>query len=114
MGVKVTTDRARVAARIKAGAEHMIQMVAEGALTDCNEYCRIDQGQLKESSETASDVKAGVLVWDTAYARRVYYTGTPSKQPNENASLLWCEVAHDAHGQDWQKRAQDSFVKGMG
>ena len=50
----------------------------------------------------------------TKYARRVYYTGTPSKQPNENASLLWCEVAHDAHGKEWNKIAQEQFEKGMG
>ena len=74
----------------------------------------MDQGQLKESSATARDIQAGTLVWDKPYARRVSYTGTPSKQPNENASLMWCETAHDAHGKEWNKIAQKQFEKGMG
>lgn len=92
----------------------MIPAVAEQALSDCNEYCRVDQGQLKESSQTASDVKAGKLAWNTPYARRVYYTGTPSKDQNPNASLMWCETAYDAHGKEWNKIAQKEFEKGMG
>lgn len=114
MSVTIKTDRARIRARINAGIASAIPAVAEQALSDCNEYCRVDQGQLKESSQTASDVKAGKLVWDMPYARRVYYTGTPSKHPNKNASLMWCEVAQDAHGKDWQKEAQKEFSMGMG
>ena len=114
MSVTIKTDRARISARIKSGIASAIPAVSEQALADCNEYCRLDQGQLRESSETASDVKSGTLVWDTPYARRVYYTGTPSKDQNSNASLMWCEVAHDAHGKEWNKIAQKEFEKGMG
>lgn len=114
MGVKVTTDRARVAARIKAGMAAMIPAVAEQALSDCNYYARKDQGTLIQSSETASDLSKGELVWDTPYAKRVYYTGTPNQDVNPNASLMWCEKAHDHFGQDWDKIAQKAFAKGMG
>lgn len=114
MAVKVTTDRARVAARIKAGTAAMIRTVSEQALSDCNYFAKRDQGTLIESSQTASDVENGLLVWDTPYARRQYYTGTPSLMENPNASILWCEEAHDHFGQEWQQIAQKSFVKGMG
>ena len=114
MSVTIKTDRARIAARINAGIASAIPAVAEQALADCNEYCRVDQGQLKESSQTASDVKEGILVWDKPYARRVYYTGTPSEDQNKNASLMWCDVARDAHGKQWNKIAQEQFEKGMG
>ena len=33
---------------------------------------------------------------------------------NPNASLMWCETAHDAHGKEWNKIAQKQFEKGMG
>ena len=41
------------------------------------------------------------ISWNTPYARRVYYTGTPSKQANPNASLMWAEKAHDTFGSEW-------------
>ena len=112
--VTVTIDRSRVAARIKAGKMAMVSAVAEQALSDCNYFAKRDQGTLIESSQTASDVENGQLVWDTPYARRQYYTGAPSLEQNPNASILWCEEAHDHFGQGWQQIAQKSFAKGMG
>ena len=112
--VTVTLDRARVKARIKAGVEKMIPAVAEQALADCNYFAKRDQGTLIESSETASDLKAGELVWNTPYAKKQYYSGTPSKDVNPNASLMWCEKAHDTYGADWEKTAQKQFEEGMG
>ena len=114
MAVKISIDRSRVAARIKAGTAAMIRTVSEQALSDCNYFAKRDQGTLIESSQTASDVENGQLVWDTPYARRQYYTGAPSLDQNSNASIMWCEVAHDAHGKDWHKAAQKAFTKGMG
>ena len=112
--VTVTIDRSRVAARIKAGKMAMVSAVAEQALPDCNYFAKRDQGTLIESSQTASDVENGQLVWDTPYARRQYYTGTPSLDQNPDASILWCEEAHDHFGKDWNKIAQKAFAKGMG
>ena len=110
----VTIDKRRVAARIKSGIDQMIPAVAEQALADCNYFAKRDQGTLIESSETASDLKAGELVWDTPYAKRQYYAGTPSKEVNPNASLMWCEKARNTYGKDWQKIAQKQFEEGMG
>ena len=112
--VTITTDHTRIAARIQAGVDRMIPAVAEQALADCNYFARRDQGTLIESSETASNLQEGELVWDTPYAKRVYYTGVPSKDVNPNASLLWCDKAHDADGRDWQRIAQQQFEEGMG
>ena len=114
MAVKISIDRSRVAARIKAGKNAMVHAVAEQALSDCNYFARKDQGTLIQSSETASDLSAGELVWNTPYAKRVYYTGTPSQDVNPNASLMWCEKAKDTYGSDWNAIAQKSFDKGMG
>lgn len=116
MGAKVTitTNKAKIAARIKAGVENMIPAVAEQALADCNYFAREDTRGMIASSETASDLKKGELVWNTPYAKKVYYTGIPSTTRNPNASLQWCEKARDTHGGDWQKIAQKAFDKGMG
>ena len=111
--VTINIDSPRVAARIKSGVGRMIPAVAEQALADCNYFARRDQGTLIQSSETASDLQRGELVWDTPYAKRVYYTGTPSKDENPNASLMWCEKAKSTDGADWQKIAQKQFEEGM-
>ena len=112
--VTVTIDRSRVAARIKAGKMAMVSAVAEQALSDCNYFAKRDQGTLIESSQTASDIENGLLVWNTPYAKKQYYTGAPSLEQNPNASILWCEEAHDHFGREWDKTAQKSFAKGMG
>ena len=113
MGVKISMDRSRVAARIKAGKMSMVAAVAEQALSDCNYFAKRDQGTLIESSQTASDIESGLLVWNTPYARRQYYTGAPSLEQNPNASILWCEEAHDHFGLAWEKIAQKAFAQGM-
>ena len=112
--VTVTIDRSRVEARIKAGKMAMVSAVAEQALSDCNYFAKRDQGTLIESSQTASDLENGLLVWNTPYARKQYYTGAPSLDQNPNASILWCEEAHDHFGHDWDRSAQKACAKGMG
>lgn len=112
--IKVQTNTADIIAKIQAGKAAMIPAVAEQALADCNYFCKRDQGTLVQSSETASDLKKGDLVWDTPYARRQYYTGQPSKNVNPNAEKQWCEKAQAEFGEDWEKIGQKSFAKGMG
>lgn len=81
----------------------------EQILTDCNYYVRYDQGTLRQSART--DLKGDVLEisYNTVYAKRVYYTGTPSTDVNPNASLQWCQKAADKWSDEW--RAQ--IEKGM-
>lgn len=114
MSVKIKMDKSAVVGRIKTGKAAMIPAVAEQALADCNHFVRRYQDTMIKSSETASDLKKGELVWDTDYAKKVYYTGTPSHDVNSNASLMWCEKAQSTFGEDWEKIGQKSFAKGMG
>lgn len=111
--VRIIRNDARIRARVTAGKKAMIHAVAEQALRDSNYYCRQDQGTLISSSQTASVPANGRLIWNTPYAKRVYYTGTPSHDVNANASLMWCEVAHTNHGRDWDLIAQKSYTGGM-
>ena len=112
--MKISIDRSRVAARIKAGRMAMVSAVAAKALSDCTSFARRDQATLIGRSQTARDLENGLLVWNTPYARKQYYTGAPSLDQNPNASILWCEEAHDHFGHDWDKIAQKAFAKGMG
>lgn len=79
--------------------------VSQSVLADCNRYARDNTGALIASSYAASDVQAGRLVWNTPYARRVYYTGTPKHGRNPGASLRWCQKAKALHVQTWTRLA---------
>ena len=75
----------------------------EKALTDCNYFARQDQGTLIASAQADVDGMNLSISWDTPYAKRVYYTGTPSTDVNPNASLMWADKAAAQFKGDWQK-----------
>ena len=82
----------------------------EQMLTDCNYFCRQDQGTLIDSSQAKPNGLTLEISWNTPYAKRVYYTGNPSKNVNPNASLQWAEKAKNTYGKEWQM----ILAKGMG
>ena len=114
MSVKVTRNKSQIDYRITSGALAATIAATEALITYANIFVREDQGTLKDSSLTASRPKEGKAIWDTKYATKVYYTGTPSKDVNKSASLRWADVAKKTYGKDIGKVAQNAFVKGMG
>lgn len=89
MMFKLTQDKAAISRKVRAAADKAVAALTEQVVKDSNYYCRQDQGTLIASSQTASDFAKGIAAWDTPYAKKVYYTGTPSKDVNANASLQW-------------------------
>lgn len=106
-----SVSHGNVRKRIDKAWDNTLAPLSELILADCNEYVRVDQGQLRQSSATASDFVKGKLIWRTPYAKRVYYTGTPSRDINPNASLMWADKAKDNHRKDWEKAAQKLMDK---
>jgi len=85
----------------KSGLYRVLSVVRQ----DCNRYVRIDKGTLRKSSYSASRPDKGLIIWNTPYARRVYYTGTPRTTKNALASLQWCEKAKGEYLAKWRKMA---------
>lgn len=110
-GVKFEVKEAALRARLDRAWNGALYPLSSQVLSDCNEYVKVDQNILRESSYTASDLKKGRLIWNTPYARRQYYTGTPNKEKNPNASVQWCEKAFSAYHKDWELLAQKLFTK---
>lgn len=107
MSAQVTLNTAAVLKRLEGIAKDiMVPLVANELLKDANYYCREDSGTLIDSSAIASRIKDGVLVWDTPYAKRVYYTGTPSTDRNSNASLMWAQKAASENRDKYQQMMQ--------
>ena len=107
MSAQVTLNTAAVLKRLESIAkDRLVPALANEVLKDSNYYCREDSGALIDSSILASRIKDGVLVWDTPYAKRVYYTGTPSTDRNSNASLMWAQKAASENRDKYQKMLQ--------
>lgn len=96
---------------IKNMFEKALFAAKEQILNDCNMYVRVDQGILRDTSRTEEGNMSIELVWDTPYAKRVYYTGTPSKDVNPNASLEWAEKAAAKYKNDWGKIIEKGMNK---
>ncbi|MDO4174552.1 MAG: minor capsid protein [Eubacteriales bacterium] len=79
----------------------VLPVLTQQIIKDSNIYCRQDQGTLIASSMIASQPSKGLAVWDTPYAKRVYYTGNPCKDINPNASLMWYERAKQRKKKNW-------------
>lgn len=103
MSVRVTLKKREAAARIIGAGKAATPIVANEFLKDANYFCREDTGELIRSSIRASKPEEGRLIWDTDYARKVYYTGKPSHDTNKHAELMWAHKARTLHGDKYQR-----------
>lgn len=139
MGVKIKRNMPKIVAKIEAGRQAMVEAVTESVVEYGNIFVREDQGVLLASSligttitdsvdqsgwtdedkkiyaaASGSRPKEGKAVWDTPYAKRMYYTGTPSKDKNPDASLMWAEKGVNTYKKELDQIAQNNFAEGMG
>ena len=66
-------------------------------------YVPFDTGVLKNSSITATDIGSGVIVFDTPYARRQYYTNSGSGKRGR----LWFERMKADHRDEILRHAAE-------
>lgn len=113
MGVKVKTDFSGVLKKVKSKSERTQAVLDEQVLKDSNFYAPEDESTLIGSSIIASEIGKGKLVWDTPYARRLYWNPDYnfSTDTNENAGGKWFERAKSEHLEDWLKITQSEVGK---
>lgn len=99
--VELTYNANEFAKRFNELKEKGRYLLSSQILADSNKHARMDTGEMIMSSLRASDLPKGELVWDTPYAKRVYFTGTPSTDRNPDAELMWVQVARDRYHMDW-------------
>ncbi len=139
MAIKIKPNLGKIKAKVTAGTQAMKIAVTESVVEYGNIFVREDQGVLAASaligttlpdtvnrtgwsaedkknysSAKGSDPENGKAVWDTPYAKRVYYTGTPSKDKNPDASLMWAQKGVDTYKKELDAVAQNAFEKGLG
>lgn len=104
--VKITWDE-NILDKSLAAIEKAQVVMDEQILKDSNYFIPKDTGQLEDSSLIASRIGQGELIWDTQYARKVYYGVDINfhTDMNPNAQALWFEVAKSRFLSDWVKAA---------
>lgn len=114
MSVKITRNMAAIQAKIKTGNSMMVPAVTEAVIEYGNKFVRKDQGELESSALIKSRPKEGLAIWEKGnFAKKLYYTGTPSKDVNSNASLMWAEKGVNTYKKELDQVAQNAFSKGM-
>lgn len=80
-------------------------------LKDSNYYAPMDQGDLIQSGIRFTNPGSGMIMWQTPYARRLYYNPQYnfSKDKNPNAGGLWFEIAKSRHVKEWEKIVKQSL-----
>lgn len=93
----------KILAAIKFGQFMMDQSV----LKDSNYYVPMDESFLAKSALIHSSVGKGRLVWQTPYAKKLYYNPQYnfSEDKNPNAQGLWFEAAKAQNNDRWVKEA---------
>ena len=80
-------------------------------------YVPLDTGILKNSVNTASDFKGGILVHNTPYARRQYYLHPSGTDLHGNSRLrgsCWGQRAIDAHRDELKAFAHNTAREFLG
>lgn len=110
--VTVKTDLKRIAPKVSKAVQKAHFTLDQQVLKDSNNYAPMDTGNLINSSINASKIGDGQLIWDTPYAKRLYYNPQYnfSKDKNPNAGGLWYERAKSRHLNEWI-RVADKAIK---
>lgn len=107
----VVFDKTSVAARINTSTDKATMILGQQVLKDASLYVPEDQKTLKKSAESASYMKDGSynIVWNTPYAKRMYYVG--GKFTKKTAHKMWAHYAKAKHNKEWQVLLQAELRK---
>lgn len=133
MGINVHVNLGNIAGKASKAAKFANYALTQQVLKDSNYYAPIDQGYLRNSSiyfgvdptaknkmgngqQRVTYSKPNQIIWDTPYARRLYYNPQYnfSKDINPNAGGKWFERAQAAYGKQWPgvaQRAVNEYLK---
>lgn len=115
MGVKIDIDPDDISDGIEAQIDAGVPILTSEILKDVNLFVKRDQDTMMNSAQTATDFDNGVIVYNTKYARRQYYTGKArNRDKYPRATTRWFRVAKDLHRDQWAEQAQVILTNGGG
>jgi len=113
MEIKLDFDPNSVILKANGTIEKCQKRLDSQVLKDSNYYIPMDTGTLKKSSILHTVIGSGLLVWQTPYAKKLYYNENIkiSEQVNPNASRKWFEVAKSKNKELWSKLVNEEYRK---
>lgn len=107
MPVHIDIDPNKCGIRIMEAWSKGLGDLSAEILEDCNEYCKVDQHTLINSSYVHSVLDQGKLVWETPYAKRQYWEIKTALTPG--TTWKWCETAKRKHLRQWTVQAEKAL-----
>jgi hypothetical protein len=91
----------------KAGASVQVKMMSI-VIRDSDPFVPFDTGTLSKTPMAASDKADGQIVYDTPYAKRMYYGDGYNFSPDSHpqATSRWFEHAKSEHMTEWERDAR--------
>lgn len=91
----VEFDMSALVRKLKSRAKTAQLFLDESVMKDTDRYVRFRTGALARSVQTATRAGTGEVVYDTPYARKVYYdtASIPSTAVHPSATAFWFEAA---------------------
>lgn len=130
ISTRVTFDKKRAAARVKAASNNALTVMGLQALQDTSPHVPHDQGTLENSGISASDRRAVdgkfSMRWATPYAPYLWHGDVMHRNPtshtygpekikftNALAREEWAKYAHEVYGAEWRQVYQAALRKEM-
>lgn len=106
-------DMAKLQSKRKNSYRAAQTQLDQDVLKDSNYFIPKAVGTLEGSGVRSSRIGMGEVVWDTPYARRLYYNPQYnfSKDKNPNARGLWFEEAKSRKKENWLENARKNYRK---
>ena len=101
--MNVSVDLSKLKPNMQKRMKKMQVILDTQVIKDSNYYAPQMDGALINSSLIASQIGSGILMWDTPYARKLYYNPgyNFSTDKNPNAQGLWFEAAKADFISEW-------------
>lgn len=130
ISTRVTFDKKRAAALVKAASNNALTVMGVQALQDTSQHVPHDQGTLENSGISSSDRRAVdgkfSMRWSTPYAQYLWHGdvmyGNPTNRTYgpEKISFTsalareeWAKYAHEVYGAEWRQVYQAALRKEM-
>lgn len=111
MSVKIDINKDAIEAKVMGAWNKGLRALSNQVLNDCNQYCKVDQTNLRSSSQIHSRLEQGLLAWETPYAKRQYWEIKTALTPG--TTWKWCETAKQKHFEEWNRIAQKGLVDNL-
>ena len=101
--VQIDMNETAILQRLKANS-HMAQAwLDKRVVQDCEPFVPMDTGMLAASARESSTFGSGMIVYNTPYARRLYYgeTFSFSRDRHPKATHHWFEKAKSIFLESW-------------